>query len=161
MHGVIIMGYTQKTKEEYLADLAASPAGELVRASYAHLRKPPAGKNPHDYTEDWKDPKYDWEYCAYPNSVTAGSGPQPVNIYYSKCRNTLVCRSTVIDEYYEKSALEVRVAPPKTKVERLKETLAKVKEACLFVHEDGTIGVTEDAHIPTELFDEILTALEL
>ena len=38
----------------------------------------------------------------------------------------------------------------------LKTLLHKIKERCLFA-DDGSIGITQDAHIPQELFDEIVT----
>lgn len=37
--------------------------------------------------------------------------------------------------------------------------LKRVQEACLFSEDDGSIGVTQDPHIHTQLFDDICKAL--
>ena len=37
--------------------------------------------------------------------------------------------------------------------------LRQVRDCCLFEDDDGRIGVTEDAVIPTELFDRICTEI--
>lgn len=45
-------------------------------------------------------------------------------------------------------------------VGRLRKVLDTVRERCLFADDDGGIGVTEDAHIDSGLFDEICAALK-
>lgn len=42
---------------------------------------------------------------------------------------------------------------------KLADALEAVKQACLFADDDGTIGVTQDPHIHSELFDQICAAL--
>ncbi len=45
-------------------------------------------------------------------------------------------------------------------VEALREVLEKVRQCCLFDDDAGEIGVTNDPHIPPELFNEICAALQ-
>jgi hypothetical protein len=42
---------------------------------------------------------------------------------------------------------------------RVHECLNSVREACLFSEDDGSIGVTQEPHIPYQLFDDICKAL--
>ena len=44
-------------------------------------------------------------------------------------------------------------------IDELCEALEGCRQACLFEDDDGGIGVTEDPHIPSELFDKICIAL--
>lgn len=56
-------------------------------------------------------------------------------------------------------AADQRAEAAETKVAKLREALGKVKQRCLFVDDDGRIGVTQEPHIEDELFDEICQAL--
>ena len=42
---------------------------------------------------------------------------------------------------------------------RMKDLLIQVRDKCLTPEDDGQIGVTEEPHIPGELFDEICEAI--
>lgn len=45
------------------------------------------------------------------------------------------------------------------RIERLVALLTECREACLFAEDDGRIGVTEDPHIPADLFSRICDEL--
>ena len=50
-----------------------------------------------------------------------------------------------------------------SRVPEMERLLEDVKQRCLFADDGGTIGVTEDPHVPAELFNRIcalLTSLE-
>lgn len=85
------------SKLQYDLWSAQSPAGKLLEADQA---SGPISQDMWDHTEDWRDPKHDWELFATNES----------NGYFkfAKCKNTGVVRSITIGEYYEKTPLRPR-----------------------------------------------------
>lgn len=57
------------------------------------------------------------------------------------------------------TALDDGMTTDRERIERLVALLTECREACLFAEDDGRIGVTEDPHIPADLFSRICDEL--
>lgn len=82
-------------------DISVSEANKMFTAS-------PAGKIVNEEGLDCYEHGWVWQRYAYPNIRTVGRGPQPVNLHFIRCEKSGVCRTTNMEEYYEKKACKAR-----------------------------------------------------
>jgi hypothetical protein len=91
-----------------------------------------------------------WTIDTYPRTaINAGTKHiAMVNFYKSNGD------ADVFGQEHESNARLIAAAPD------LLEVAIACREACLFVHDDGQIGVSEDAVIPTELFARLCAVIK-
>ncbi len=59
----------------------------------------------------------------------------------------------------ENHALNEEIESLRQQLARSKNLLKRVQEACLYTEDDDSIGITQEPHIDSQLFDDICKAL--